>query len=113
MKTLGCTEARSRFGSWIVWNWNWNEPRVGCTVGMISEDSSKFVSGLIHRSTRDNRTFRFPAVLPNGTKDQNCKFEGNEMSLETLSNEISMQAEAEAKSIIDDAKAEARIRKMP
>ena len=36
------------------------------------------------------------------------------MSLEALSNEISMQAEAEAKSIIDDAKAEAkRIQKMP
>ena len=48
-KTLGCTEARSRFGSWIVWNWNWNEPRANRsrTVGMISEDSSKFVSGLI------------------------------------------------------------------
>lgn len=30
------------------------------------------------------------------------------MSLEALSNEISMQAEAEAKSIIDDAKAEAK-----
>ena len=35
--TLGRTEARSRFGSWIVWNWNWNEPRANRSRGCRSD----------------------------------------------------------------------------